>query len=198
MHNGEQLGRIASEIEEIEKSRAEWNSEIEELDRQIKEKEREYSELDAAVSDSEGADELQKQLDECESELNDLRSKAFEMKNQAVADKEKKNGTERLRASFIERREAVQIQLATHGDDLEQTSCEINSLRDEICDKNERLEKIRIRAQKQETVLAEAEAGLDKCIKSLSTTIFCIAPPRAVSIAVTYSLSTCISPESAP
>lgn len=168
LHNGEQLGRIAREIEEIEKSRAEWNSEIEELDRQIKEKEREYSDLDAAVSDSEGADELQKQLDECESELNDLRSKAFEMKNQAVADKEKKNGTERLRASFIERREAVQIQLATHGDDLEQTSCEINSLRDEICDKNERLEKIRIRAQKQETVLAEAEAGLDKCIKSLS------------------------------
>ncbi len=125
-NNTENMNRITDQINDVDKKNDERKDIITEKQNEIDEKKKEIDEiskeLNATREEVEKFDETVANTDE---EISRLRTEYFSHENEIASENERVNGIETLRNSFIERREAVYTELATHKEGIENTKKQI-------------------------------------------------------------------------
>lgn len=125
-NNNSNIDRIRRENEELKKRNEDRTRHIEETEAKIKECETELSELDSQLSGARSASgEYEASLGGIDEHISKLRSEFFARENEMASLRERANGIENLRASFLDRRAAVNAEISTHKEGIEQTKRQI-------------------------------------------------------------------------
>ena len=150
--NNEYLAeRIKQEIEEIENKNIDATKEIEEYNDSILQKEEESKKLlegfERIQSDNSAFFEA---LGNCRKKIDEMKADIIEKMNAVASKKADMSGMEALRKSFIERREAVEIELGNYGKNLENIKKDIEDKKIEFSNKQEKLENMKKRVSETE------------------------------------------------
>lgn len=169
-NNAENINRITDELALTDTKNDERNCFISEKEAEIAEKKTEIEEvskeLNETRSEVERFDETVAKTDE---EISTLRTEYFLHENEIAQEQERVNGIETLRNSFIERREAVYTELATHKEGIENTKKQIDETEKIISKRNvslkelsETVEGLTKTKEENESKLNEAQTKLNK------------------------------------
>ncbi len=169
-NNTENINRITDQINDIDKKNDERKAIIHEKEDEIVDKEKEIDEiskeLNATREEVEKFDETVANTDE---EISRLRTEYFSHENEIASENERVNGIEALRNSFIERRETVYTELATHKEGVENTKKQISETEEIISKRSVSLEELSKTVDdltktktENETKLANTQEALNK------------------------------------
>jgi len=101
-------------------------------------------------------------------EIESLRNQATECSTQAASSREKLNGVESLRSSYLERREALETELHSFNEGVENTRKEIEEDTRLINEKREKLQKLQKTVDTQQTNSDRASAEMNKLVTELN------------------------------
>lgn len=143
--------RIGKEIEALEKGISENESNISGLEAKIEEQtEKTSGLLEHFETIRVENNSIFSRLEGCKGDIDGLKSEVIEKMNELSAKKANINGIELLRASFIERREAVEAELRNHGKGIEDTKTEIAETEKRLAERSEKCAAMRERTEKQQ------------------------------------------------
>jgi len=142
-NNNDMIKRIEREISDIENKNSERLNSIKDYELEIIQKEDEAKEIlgrfDKMQAESGSIDAEQTRLSTL---LEEKRSTLVIKQNEAAALGEKISGMDKLRESYLQRREAVEFEIKQSGLDRESTQSEISKNESEISQKKEKLQKL--------------------------------------------------------
>ena len=168
-NNNLMLKRIDDEIAQIGEKNTEREAQIEELKKFICETEAQAQEMlkefDSVQAES---SEISKKQQELHNEIEKLKSDAIEKLNEAASEKAKITGIENLRASFLERKEAVESEIKANQTGVENTVAEIEEDTRQIAQKKEKLEKIKVSVQTRQESLQKLQSELNELIGEIN------------------------------
>lgn len=168
-NNTDNINRITDEISAIDKKNDERNALIFEKQEEIAAKKAEIEEiskeLNATREEVERFDETVSKTDE---EISRLRTEYFSHENEIASENERVNGIEALRNSFIERREAVYTELATHKEGLENTKKQIAETKEVISKRSTSLGELSKTVEELTKTKSENETKLNAVLETLN------------------------------
>lgn len=168
-NNVENINRITDEISALNSKNDERNSAISDTHNQITDKKAEIAEiskkLESTRQEVEKFDETVSATDE---EISRLRTEYFSHENEIASENERVNGIETLRNSFIERREAVYTELATHKEGIENTKKQITETEKIINKRGESLKELSNTVDELNRSKAENESKLSTVMETLN------------------------------
>lgn len=136
------INRIDNEIESIKQRNIERGAQIEELNVNISDAKTQAEEIlktfDALKEEGEGVD---KEIGELQAAIDEKRSETVKFQNDAVSMREKIAGIETLRASLLERREALEAEIKSYKEGISNTKQQIADGEAEAKEKREKHEK---------------------------------------------------------
>ena len=168
-NNNLMLKRIDDEIAGINEKNKERETQIDEINKFIAETEAEAQEM-LAVFDSvqEENSEIAKQQEELHTRIEKLKGDAIEKLNYAASQKANITGIENLRASFLERKEAVESEIRTNRTGVENTVAEIEEDTRQIEQKKEKLEKIKASVETRQNSANNLQSQLNEIIAKIN------------------------------
>ena len=168
-NNNLMLKRIDDEIAGINEKNKERETQIDEINKFISETEAEAQEM-LAVFDSvqEENSEIAKQQEELHTRIEKLKGDAIEKLNYAASQKANITGIENLRASFLERKEAVESEIRTNRTGVENTVAEIEEDTRQIEQKKEKLEKIKASVETRQNSANNLQSQLNEIIAKIN------------------------------
>ena len=168
-NNNLMLKRIDDEIASINEKNKERETQIDEINKFISETEAEAQEM-LAVFDSvqEENSEIAKQQEELHTRIEKLKGDAIEKLNYAASQKANITGIENLRASFLERKEAVESEIRTNRTGVENTVAEIEEDTRQIEQKKEKLEKIKASVETRQNSANNLQSQLNEIIAKIN------------------------------
>ena len=168
-NNNLMLKRIDDEIASINEKNKERETQIDEINKFISETEAEAQEM-LAVFDSvqEENSEIAKQQEELHTRIEKLKGDAIEKLNYAASQKANITGIENLRASFLERKEAVESEIRTKRTGVENTVAEIEEDTRQIEQKKEKLEKIKASVETRQNSANNLQSQLNEIIAKIN------------------------------
>lgn len=154
--------RIDKEIENIINQNKEREQSISDIQNDILIKESQSKELLDSFDDiSDENNNLTDKLNEYKKNIESLKSDVIEMMNSVSAEKAKMNGIDNLRRNFIERKEAVEIEMSTHNTGVENTKHDIDITETALAEKKEKRDKMQgrvdINEKNRKNLLVELE-----------------------------------------
>lgn len=168
-NNTDNINRITDEISAIDKKNDERNALILEKQEEIATKKAEIEEiskeLNATREEVERFDETVAKTDE---EISRLRTEYFSHENEIASENERVNGIETLRNSFIERREAVYTELATHKEGIENTKKQIAETKEVISKRSTSLGELSKTVEELTKTKSENETKLNAVLENLN------------------------------
>lgn len=168
-NNNLMLKRIDDEIALIGEKNKEREAQIEELKKFILETEEKAQEmLKEFDSVQEESSEISKKQQELHNDIEKLRSDAIEKLNEAASQKAKITGIENLRASFLERKEAVESEIKANQTGVENTVAEIEEDTRQIAQKKEKLEKIKTSVETRQESAQKLQSKLNELIGEIN------------------------------
>lgn len=168
-NNNLMLKRIDDEIAGINEKNKERETQIDEINKFISETEAEAQEM-LAVFDSvqEENSEIAKQQEELHTRIEKLKGDAIEKLNYAASQKANITGIENLRASFLERKEAVESEIRTNRTGVENTVAEIEEDTRQIEQKKEKLEKIKASVETRQNSANNLQSQLNEIVAKIN------------------------------
>ena len=125
-NNKANIDRIRRETDEIKVRNEDRIRRIRETEDEIKTNTAELLELESRLAGARSASgEYEANLNGIDEKINNMRSEFFARENEMSSLKERANGIENLRASFIDRRAAVNAEISTHKEGIEKTKAQI-------------------------------------------------------------------------
>ena len=162
--------RIEREIEDILKKSSEAKKQIDELAGSIQNDE---NEKELLMNDfnhiQKNNSEIFDSLNRCKEEIEKLRSDIIEKMNEIASVKAKISGTENLRSSFLQRREAVEKEISSYDSGMENTKKEIEDAKNTIENKSEKAESMRLRVDALNERVNRTSSELEENKHKLST-----------------------------
>lgn len=169
-NNNDMIKRIEREISEIENKNSERLTAIKNYELQIAQKEDEAKEIlksfDLMQSESGNISGKQSEMSAALEEKREILSSK---QNESAALGEKISGMDKLRESYLERRNAVEFEIKQSGLDRESTQKEIAQNEDEISQKKEKLNKLSSSLKEREEEVARIDKELAKVKESLNS-----------------------------
>lgn len=107
-------------------------------------------------------EEVFKRLSDTRKEIDEINATVIEKMNEVAAKKADMSGTEALRRSFIERREAVNAEIRSSGENTGSTKAEIEKSREELAKTTEKLGAMQKRVAASEERKAELNENINK------------------------------------
>ena len=155
-NNTSMLERIDREILQLKSKNEERRNTIAGLEEENKRIESEAEEIGAVFDavKAEGSD-INSRQEKLLSEIEEYRVSANEKLNEAVSEKAKITGIENLRASYLERRNAVEAEIQSYKQGVENTRAAIEEDTKQIEIKKEKLAKIKKSVETQQAKAAE-------------------------------------------
>ncbi len=168
-NNNLMLKRIDDEIAGINEKNKERETQIDEINKFISETEAEAQEM-LAVFDSvqEENSEIAKQQEELHTRIEKLKGDAIEKLNYAASQKANITGIENLRASFLERKEAVESEIRTNRTGVQNTVAQIEEDTPQIEQKKEKLEKIKASVETRQNSANNLQSQLNEIIAKIN------------------------------
>lgn len=168
-NNNSNIDRIRRETEEIKKKIEERVRSIRETEEAIEKKNEELGGHESKLAGARSASgEFSHNLNGIDERINSLRGDYFARENEISSLKERANGIEKLRASFMERREAVNAEINTHNASIEQTRSQIEEAENEAAKKKAKLTELSETVSGLENSKAEAERIIGELQNKLS------------------------------
>lgn len=168
-NNNVNLKRIDDEISLINQRNDERAAQIEADKKQIEDKNSEAQtilrQFDEMKSDS--ADIADKQ-EELHNTLESMKSEVIELLNTVSSEKAKIGGMETLRINFIDRREALQAEIASFKKSVEDTENEIKEAQNRILEKREKHDKIKASVEKHQQNADDINAKINELTAKLN------------------------------
>lgn len=169
-NNKANIDRIRRETEEIKVRNEDRIRRIRETEDEIKTNTSELSELESRLAGARSASgEYEANLNGIDEQINNMRSEFFARENEMSSLKERANGIENLRASFIERREAVNAEISTHKEGIEKTKAQIAENDAEQSKKRSKLRELSETVSGLEKSRSDAENRLAEIRKSYAS-----------------------------
>ncbi len=152
-NNNANIRRIEDEISDTVKNNEEKAELIKKTETEIEQKNNEVQAITSELSGSRSAvEEYEAGLDAIDARIQKLRSEYFSRENDIASGNERVKGIETLRSSYLERREAVNTEIVSFREGIENTKEEITRTDKEIAARKEKLKEL------SETVASVSEA----------------------------------------
>lgn len=168
-NNSALLKRVDDEIEAIKTRSADRKAQIEALTAEIGEKEAEgkrmRGEFDSEKSETET---ISLKQDELRAGIELLKGDVIELMNGAAAKKAKISGMESLRQSFLERRSAVETEISSFREGVENTQNEIAQTENQLAEKKEKLGKMRVSVENRRKDADRISADISDLVVKLN------------------------------
>ncbi len=169
-NNNDMIKRIEAEISGINEKNNERKNQIKEYELQIEQKEAEAKEI-LEVFDrmqNESGDTSKKQ-EEIYKTIEDKKSAFAQCQNDSAALNEKISGVEKLRESYIKRREEIELEIKQFGLDSESIKKEIEENEKNISQKQEKLSKLKVTTDEKSQSLQNVQGELSKVTDNINT-----------------------------
>ena len=168
-NNNLNIDRLSRETEEIKKKNDERIVSIRETEEAIDEKNAELEEYASRLAGARSASgEYSHNLDGIDERINSMRGDYFARENEMASLRERANGIEKLRASFMERRETVHSEINTHNASVEQIRTQIAQTEKEASDKKTKLRELSETVSRLERTRSEAGARIGELRNKLA------------------------------
>ena len=160
-NNNDMIKRIEREISDIENKNASRMDAIKDHELQIVQKEDEAKEIlkDFDAMQSQGGSLSEKQS-EMSALLETKREALSQKQNESVSVSEKLGGMDKLRENYLERRNAIELEIKQSGLDSESTRSEISKNESEIAQKKEKLTKLSASLEGRESEKSKIDTEL--------------------------------------
>lgn len=160
-NNNDMIKRIEREISDIENKNALRMDAIKDHELQIVQKEDEAKEIlkDFDAMQSQGGSLSEKQS-EMSALLETKREALSQKQNESVSVSEKLGGMDKLRENYLERRNAIELEIKQSGLDSESTRSEISKNESEIAQKKEKLTKLSASLEGRESEKSKIDTEL--------------------------------------
>lgn len=143
--------RFDKEIENLKKKNEAHTEQISQIEEEIKNQEAESKELLLAFENIQNDNSsTYDELLACKKKIDEIKEKIQEKTNQVASDKAKIDGLETLRASYLERKNAVETEKDAHIKGIEDTKREIKESEEKIASLKEKLDAMQKRIDAQQ------------------------------------------------
>ncbi len=160
--------RFDKEIENLKKKNEAHREQISNIEEEIKNQEAESSKLLLAFENIQNDNSsTYDELLACKKKIDEIKEKIQQKSNQVASDKAKIDGLETLRASYLERKNAVETEKDAHIKGIEDTKREIKESEEKIAGLKEKLDSMQARIDAQQ----ERYDGLSKEINEANSVI---------------------------
>ncbi len=168
-NNNDMIKRIEGEICDINQKNENRKNQIKEYQLQIEEKENEAKEiLEVFDRMQQESGDTSKKQEELYTTIEEKKSAYVQCCNDCAALNEKISGVEKLRESYIKRREEIELEIKQFGLDGESTKKEIDQNRKSISEKQEKLSKLKATTNEKSQALQNAQNELGKVTENIN------------------------------
>ncbi|MGN1116457.1 MAG: hypothetical protein ACI4TH_07810, partial [Candidatus Ornithomonoglobus sp.] len=134
------IERLEREIKSINENNEQRGALIKQTEGEIEEKQKEIEKITSALSGSRSAaEEYDVSINAIDEKLSALRNDYFARQNDISSEQERANGVEKLRGSFLERREAVYAEISSYKEGIENTKNQIADTEKDLGDRKNKL-----------------------------------------------------------
>ncbi len=169
-NNNDMIGRIEAEIGEITAKNQQRKEQIEGYKLEIKEKEAQANEILKSFDLMQGeSDNTSQKKDELQSQIEEKRASLIKYQNDAAALNEKISGAGKLRESYLQRRDEIELEIKQFGLNKETTEQEIEENEKNIATKQEKLSKIKLTTNSKREEAQRIDDELSKVNGEINT-----------------------------
>ena len=169
-NNNDMIGRIEAEIGEITAKNQQRKEQIESFKLEIKEKEAQAEEILKNFDQMQGeSDNTTQKRDELQSQIEEKRASLIKYQNDAAALNEKISGAGKLRESYLQRRDEIELEIKQFGLNKETTEQEIEENEKNISIKQEKLSKLKLTTNSKQEDAQRIDNELSKINTELNT-----------------------------
>ncbi len=142
-NNLSNIERLEREIKGINENNGQRSALIKRTEAEIEEKQREIGKITSVLSGSRSAaEEYDVSLNAIDEKLSALRTDYFARQNDISSEQERANGVEKLRSSFLERRETVYAEISSYKEGIENTRKQIGDTEKTLRNRQEKLSEL--------------------------------------------------------
>lgn len=164
-NNRNNIERLEKEIDSINNNNEERSALIKRTEGEIEEKQREINEITSVLSGSRSAaEEYDVSINAIDEKLSALRADYFARQNDISSEQERANGVEKLRSSYLARREAVYAEISSYKEGIENTKKQISDTEKELDDRKGKLSSLSGTVNE----LSETKTGTEKQLKEIN------------------------------